>query len=81
MQRTPSMQAYRASLELIKDDEASGRKIAKEGVCTRYRRIRRTILRETRKGTGRRGDNIRTNTLLYQELEVLANYVVYRMYS
>lgn len=30
---------------------------------------------------GRRGDSIRTNTLLYQELEVLANYIVYRMYS
>lgn len=29
--------------------------------------------------TGRKGDSIRTNTLLYQELEVLANYVVYRM--
>lgn len=29
--------------------------------------------------TGKRGDGIKTNTLLYQELEVLANYVVYRM--
>lgn len=29
----------------------------------------------------RRGDSIRTNTLLYQELEVLANYIVYRVYS
>lgn len=68
----------RALLKLIKDDEASGRKIGKEGVRTRYRRIRRTILRGR---TGRRGDSIRTNTLLYQELEVLANYVVYRMYE
>lgn len=29
--------------------------------------------------TGKWGDSIKTNTLLYQELEVLANYVVYRM--
>lgn len=53
MQRTSSIQAtvrrrlIGASLELIKDDEASGRKIGKEGLCTRYKRIRRTILRET----------------------------------
>lgn len=31
--------------------------------------------------TGKWGDSIKTNTLLYQELEVLANYVVYRMPS
>jgi len=29
--------------------------------------------------TGKRGDSIKTNTLLYQELEVLANYVVHWM--
>jgi len=34
-------------LELIKDDEASRRKIGKEGLYMRYKRIRRTILRET----------------------------------
>lgn len=67
-----------ASLELIKDDEASGRKIGKEGLYTLYKRIRRTVLRETWKN-GKEGDNIKTNTVLYQELEVLANYVVYRM--
>lgn len=65
--------------ELIKDVEASARKIGKEKLRTRYRHIRRTILHETWRRTGGRGDSIKTNTLLYQELEVLANYVVYRI--
>lgn len=43
-------------------------------------RTRRTVLRETWEGQlVEGGDSIKTNTLLYQELEMLANYVVYRM--
>jgi len=69
------------SPELIKDDEASGRKIGKEGLSVRATGVSVERFYARRGRMGRRGDSIRTNTLLYQELEVLANYIVYRMYS
>lgn len=72
--------------ELIKDVEASVRKIGKE----EHDAIRGTSVERfyTKRGKGTdgrqergegRGNSIKTNTLLYQELEVLANYVVYRI--
>lgn len=55
-----------------------GGKLVKRDFARATSRIRRTILHETRENGGeKRGDNIKTNTPLYQELKVLANYVVY----